>query len=49
LAGVKHSFTSVNGAIAEEISTKSLPEDSFYTDKFITENTHRKSFITLWK
>ena len=48
LSGVKHSFTSVNGAIAEEISTKSVPEDSFYTDDAISNNTQRKSFITLW-
>lgn len=46
--GVKHSFSSVNGAIAEEISTKSLPEDSYYTDEVISENLQRKSFITLW-
>lgn len=44
-----HSFEAVSkdGAIIEELSTKSIGEDSFYLDKKITNNKNRKSFISL--
>lgn len=43
----KHSFTSTNGAIFEEISTEHMTDDSFYTDKNIQNNKNRKSKILL--
>ena len=43
----KHSFTSTNGAIFEEISTEHMTDDSFYTDKNIQNNNNRKSKILL--
>ena len=43
----KHSFSSKNGAIFEEISTEHMPDDSFYTDSKINENLNRKSKILL--
>ena len=43
----KHSFTSTNGAIFEEISTEHMTDDSFYTDKKIQNNNNRKSKILL--
>jgi N-acetylneuraminate synthase len=44
-----HSFEAVSkdGAIIEELSTKSMGEDSFYLDKKITNNKNRKSFISI--
>ena len=44
----KHSFFSKNGAIFEEISTKHLSDDSFYTDKKIQNNPNRKSKILFY-
>jgi len=46
--GVKHSFTGITDAVLEEISTKHLLDDSFYTDSTIAENDARKTTISLW-
>ena len=43
----KHSFSSKNGALFEEISTKHFSDDSFYTDSEIMKNDKRKSKIKL--
>jgi sialic acid synthase SpsE/D-lyxose ketol-isomerase len=37
---------SISGAIIEELSTRSIVEDSFYIDKKINKNLKRKSFIS---
>ena len=44
-----HSFEAVSkdGAIIEELSTKSDRDDSYYVDNKITNNKNRKSFIAL--
>ncbi|MCX7661344.1 MAG: cupin domain-containing protein, partial [Candidatus Omnitrophica bacterium] len=47
--GQRHSFSSKNGAIFEEISTTSLAEDSYYDDKNIVENPKRKTYMTFWQ
>ncbi|MCM8763863.1 MAG: N-acetylneuraminate synthase family protein [Candidatus Omnitrophica bacterium] len=46
--GKKHSFSSLNGAIFEEISTTHFPEDSFYDDERIEKNKDRKTYMTFW-
>ncbi|MBI4652215.1 N-acetylneuraminate synthase family protein [Candidatus Desantisbacteria bacterium] len=46
--GVKHNFSSKNGAIFEEISTTHYKDDSFYDDKNIIENKNRKTEMTFW-
>ncbi len=46
--GVRHTISSKHGAVLEEISTQSFSDDSYYTDKKIQQNEHRKSFITIW-
>ncbi len=43
----KHSFSSKNGALFEEISTKHYSDDSFYTDEAIMKNDKRKSKIKI--
>lgn len=45
-----HSFKAVNkdGAIIEELSTKSIKDDSYYVDEKISRNKNRKSFISLY-
>lgn len=43
----KHSFTTENGCIFEEISTQHHADDSFYTDEKIMQNKNRKSKILL--
>ncbi|MEM0465168.1 MAG: N-acetylneuraminate synthase family protein [Candidatus Pacearchaeota archaeon] len=45
--GQKHSFTSKNGGIFEEISTTHHKEDSYYEDESINNNKERKTFIRL--
>ena len=44
-----HSFSglSKDGAVIEELSTKSSSADSFYLDTSINKNKNRKSFISL--
>ncbi len=44
----KHSFSSVNGAIFEEVSTTHYKNDSFYDDRKIMESTDRKTQMTFW-
>ena len=46
--GKRHSFSSLNGAVIEEISSTSVPSDSYYSDPKIEMNSNRKSRITLW-
>ena len=48
LPGVRHSFSSENGAVIEEISTTHFVDDSFYTDLSIIENKKRKTLLTYW-
>jgi len=44
----KHSFSSVGGAVLEEISTTHFPNDSFYDDQDIVSNKNRKTNLTFW-
>lgn len=46
--GVRHLLRTNKGAIVEEISTKSVPSDSYYLDEEIAKNKNRKSFSTIW-
>lgn len=46
--GVRHAFTSEQGAVIEEISTTHDKDDSFYTDTTIMANKQRKSLLTYW-
>ncbi len=45
---VKHSFTSKNGAVFEEVSTTHFKDDSFYDDDAVNKNTDRKANMTYW-
>ena len=44
-----HSFSGISkdGCVIEELSTKSMKNDSYYIDKKINKNIFRKSFISL--
>ena len=44
----KHSFSSKNGAIIEEISSTHYVDDSFYSDEEINANRNRKTILTDW-
>lgn len=46
--GARHSFSSKNGAVFEEISTTHYKNDSFYDDPEITNNNNRKTEMTFW-
>lgn len=46
--GMKHSFSSQNGVIFEEISTTHFVDDSHYDDKQIINNKNRKTEMTFW-
>jgi len=46
--GVRHKFKTLNGCVIEEVSSTHYKDDSFYTDKEITNNKNRKTFITHW-
>lgn len=46
--GKKHSFSSKNGAIFEEISTTHYKDDSFYDDQDVINNKNRKTALTFW-
>jgi sialic acid synthase SpsE/quercetin dioxygenase-like cupin family protein len=46
--GVKHIFSSKNGAVIEEISSTHFKDDSYYTDPEIAKNTARKTVLTYW-
>jgi len=45
--GMIHKFKALSpeGAIIEEISTESIPSDSYYLDEEISKNKNRKSYI----
>jgi N-acetylneuraminate synthase len=44
----RHSFSSKDGAILEEISSTHIQDDSYYTDENITKNKNRKTIIRFW-
>ncbi|MBI4707668.1 MAG: N-acetylneuraminate synthase family protein [Candidatus Omnitrophica bacterium] len=46
--GMKHNFSSINGAIFEEISTTHYKDDSFYDDINVVNNKNRKTALTFW-
>lgn len=46
--GMKHSFSSRNGVIFEEVSTTHYKDDSYYEDEKILENKNRKTEMTFW-
>jgi len=46
--GVRHSFSSPDGAVFEEISSTHYLDDSFYTDESINANTERKTKLSVW-
>lgn len=50
LRGENHSFSSVNGAIFEEVSTQHIKSDSFYKDAEINklDPIERKTFLKKW-
>ncbi len=45
--GMKHGFSSQNGAIFEEVSTTHYKDDSYYDDERIMHNCDRKTSLTL--
>jgi sialic acid synthase SpsE/quercetin dioxygenase-like cupin family protein len=45
---VRHGFSSLGGAIIEEISSNYAKEDTFYTDPAIGQYAGRKTFLTYW-
>jgi len=47
--GVRHSFYTKTGGVFEEISSTHFLNDSFYQDKIINNNKHRKTFISFWR
>lgn len=46
--GMPHSFTSVDGAVFEEISSTHYKDDSIYDDEKIMNNKDRKTLMTFW-
>ncbi len=46
--GVKHAFSSHNGAVLEEISTRHYPNDSAYSDQSIGKTATRKTYLTFY-
>ena len=46
--GVRHAFTSEQGAVFEEISSTHYVNDSFYTDDAINDNANRKTILRYW-
>ena len=45
---VRHTFSTKNGCVIEEVSSTHYLDDSYYTDKSISKNKNRKTFITHW-
>ena len=45
---VRHSFKTKDGCVIEEISSTHYVDDSYYTDKTISQNKNRKTLITHW-
>ncbi|NLG03770.1 MAG: cupin domain-containing protein, partial [Clostridia bacterium] len=50
LRGEYHAFSSVNGAIFEEVSTQHMKSDSYYREKKISDldPMERKTFLKKW-
>ncbi|MEN6374048.1 MAG: N-acetylneuraminate synthase family protein [Smithella sp.] len=48
IRGTKHRFSSLTGAVIEEISSTHYKEDSYYTDEAILQNKDRKTIISHW-
>ncbi len=50
LRGEQHSFSSVNGAIFEEVSTQHMKSDSYYLDPRVStlDPMERKTFLKKW-
>ena len=46
--GMRHSFSSKNGVIFEEVSTTHYKDDSYYEDEQILKNKNRKTEMTFW-
>jgi len=46
--GKKHSISTKNGCVIEEISTKHYTDDSFYSDQLIMSNLNRKTLVSFW-
>ncbi|BAY13502.1 N-acetylneuraminate synthase family protein [Calothrix sp. NIES-2098] len=46
--GAKHTFSSENGTVLEEISSTHYQEDSYYTDPNIADKKDRKTQLTYW-
>lgn len=46
--GTRHSFSTVGGAVIEEISSTHARGDSVYTDPSIPANAARKTYVTDW-
>lgn len=46
--GVRHAFSSVKGAVIEELSSTHFKDDSFYTDESINQNKNRKTLLSYW-
>ena len=45
--GAKHSFSTVEGVVFEEIATRYIQGDSRYTDETINANIKRKTLVPL--
>ena len=46
--GAKHAFSTLNGAVIEEISSTHSKNDSCYSDERINRNSTRKTYVTDW-
>lgn len=46
--GEKHSFSTMSGAVFEEVSTTHFVGDSYYDDQSIIANKNRKTEMTFW-
>lgn len=46
--GVRHAFSSDDGAVIEEISSTHFHNDSYYTDATIDVNKNRKTLLSYW-
>lgn len=46
--GVRHAFTTRTGTVIEEVSSFYTQGDSHYTDKAISANANRKTFVAHW-
>lgn len=46
--GMKHAFSTENGAVIEEISSTHYIDDSYYSDPGIMKNKQRKTYLSYW-